>query len=62
MTEQTIRVTLELSPTQLETVNHLFNHYDWEYREIHRQDTSTNSTAQASTQTSEEVNQITMRK
>lgn len=50
MAEETIRVTLELLPEQLETINQLFNYNDWDYREIQRQ----NISSEVSTQTCRE--------
>lgn len=34
--DQNIRITLDVSPEQMETITQLFAHYDWDYREIHR--------------------------
>lgn len=50
MAEETIRVTLELLPEQLETINQLFNYNDWDYRKLQRQTIGT----EVSTQTCRE--------
>lgn len=39
MEPQNIRVTIDVSAEQLDTINHLFGHYGWDFMEIHRSDT-----------------------
>jgi len=38
-------LTIEVTPEQKETINQLFNHYNWEYKELHTQSQSTEISA-----------------
>ena len=51
MAEQNMRVTLDLSQEQLNTVESLFMHYDWEYKEINRSNINECLKSDNSTQT-----------
>ena len=51
MAEQNMRVTLDLSQEQLNTVESLFMHYDWEYKEINRSNINESLKSDNSTQT-----------
>ena len=42
MENQNIRITLDVSEEQLSTINHLFNHYGWNFNEVNRAETDKN--------------------
>ena len=50
MEKQNIRITLNVSEEQMDTINHLFHHYGWNYDEISRayNNGSTSSSAENS--------------
>ena len=42
MEDQNISITLDVSEAQLDTINHLFSHYGWNYNEVNRGETAGN--------------------
>ena len=40
--DQNIRITLNVPEEKLDTINHLFSHYGWNYNEVTRGETDKN--------------------
>ena len=56
MENQNIRITLNVSEEQMDTINHLFNHYGWNYDEISR--AYNNGSASSSAENSQDRNDV----
>ena len=56
MENQNIRITLNVSEEQMDTINHLFNHYGWNYDEISR--AYSNGSASSSAENSKDRNDV----
>ena len=54
MENQNIRITLNVSEEQMDTINHLFNHYGWNYDEISRAVTYNNGPISSSAENSQD--------
>ena len=58
MENQNIRITLNVSEDQMDTINHLFNHYGWNYDKISRAVTYNNGSTSSSAENSQDRNDV----